>query len=62
MDELIKKRIFEFFYIIKEVGKGIGFGFFISYGIVEYYCGRIEVESEIGKGVIFILIFLIVLV
>lgn len=56
MDELTKKRIFEPFYTTKEVGKGTGLGLSISYGIVEHHRGRIEVESQAGKGATFTLV------
>ncbi len=56
MDEMTKKRIFEPFYTTKEVGKGTGLGLSISYGIVEHHRGKIQVESQAGKGATFILI------
>jgi len=44
------KRIFEPFYTSGGHGKGTGLGLSITYGIVERHRGRIEVESEVGKG------------
>jgi len=44
------KRIFEPFYTSGRHGEGTGLGLSITYGIVERHRGRIEVESEVGKG------------
>lgn len=50
MTEETKEKIFNPFYTTKEVGKATGLGMSISYGIVESHKGRIDVESELGKG------------
>jgi len=43
-------RIFEPFYTTKEKASGIGLGLAIVHGIVQNHNGKIDLESELGKG------------
>jgi signal transduction histidine kinase len=51
----VKKNIFDPFFTTKEVGEGTGLGLSISYGIIQKHKGKIEVETEPGKGTEFII-------
>ena len=44
------RHIFEPFFTTREVGKGTGLGLSVSFALVDRMGGRIEVESEPGRG------------
>jgi len=46
----VRARLFEPFMTTKPVGKGMGLGLAVAYGIVKTHRGRIEVETALGKG------------
>ena len=54
------KRIFDPFFTTKPEGEGTGLGLSVSYGIIANHQGRIEVDSEIGRGTKFTIILPII--
>jgi len=50
-----KKRIFEPFFTTKKMGEGTGLGLAICEKIIKDHSGRIEIESEVGKGSTFLI-------
>jgi signal transduction histidine kinase len=49
----IQSRIFDPFFTTKPIGKGTGLGLSLAYGIIQKHRGRIELQSEVGKGTTF---------
>jgi PAS domain S-box-containing protein len=55
MSERTKAKAFNPFFTTKEVGKGMGLGLSLSYGMINKLHGSIVVESELGKGTSFLI-------
>jgi signal transduction histidine kinase/GAF domain-containing protein len=53
MDEEVREKIFDPFVTSKSRSDGTGLGLYVCYNLAEALRGRIEVESEPGKGSIF---------
>ncbi|MDP1761825.1 MAG: ATP-binding protein, partial [Deltaproteobacteria bacterium] len=53
--EHLLSRLFDPFFTTKEVGKGVGLGLSISYGIIQKHMGRIYVERTGTEGTTFVI-------
>lgn len=54
MNERTISKAFNPFFTTKEVGKGMGMGLSLSYGMISKVNGTIQIESELGRGTTFI--------
>ncbi len=54
--ESVRQRIFQPFFTTKPTGQGTGLGLSLSYDIMRFHGGEIQVESELGFGAEFKLI------
>ncbi len=57
MPDLVKNRILEPFFSTKQSNEGTGLGLFVVHNIVKSLQGCISVESELGKGSCFYVMF-----
>ncbi len=55
MTDRTKEKAFNPFFTTKEVGRGMGLGLSLSFGMVSKLHGTIVVESEMGKGTTFVI-------
>ncbi len=56
----IKDRIFDPYFTTKDIGKGLGMGLAIVYGLVKKHDGVLTVTSKVGKGTIAEVLFPII--
>jgi signal transduction histidine kinase len=49
----VLSRVFDPFFTTKQIGEGTGLGLSICHGIIAAMGGRIELESDLGRGSVF---------
>tara|TARA_B100000902_G_scaffold146263_1_gene143404 strand:+ start:13112 stop:14494 length:1383 start_codon:yes stop_codon:yes gene_type:complete len=57
MDEATQKKIFDPFFTTKEPGKGTGLGLHVVRKIIEKHDAELKLESKLGEGTTFTIIF-----
>ncbi|MBF0443080.1 MAG: PAS domain S-box protein, partial [Oligoflexales bacterium] len=57
MTEDVKERMYDPFFTTKGVGKGVGFGMTLIFGIISAYNGTISCTSIPGEGTVFEILF-----
>jgi len=50
MPQDVAAKIFDPFYTTKPIGKGVGLGLSVSYGIIQNHHGKMEVQTKEGQG------------
>ena len=50
MDEKTKQHLFDPFFTTKSIGEGTGLGLYVCYTLIRELGGRIDVDSQPGKG------------
>lgn len=53
----VRQRMFDPFYTTKPAGKGTGLGLAVVYGVLKSHDAFIDLESEVGKGAVFMMYF-----